>query len=726
LRRLSPTTSVVAEGGQRQLGVARRSSSLDGMRGLGIMAVLVFHAGVGLPGAFLAVSMFFTLSGFLITALLLSEHERRGRVSLNAFWARRFRRLLPAALAAVALGAVLVWRSDNAVWAGSFRADGLAALGYVANWRFVFSAQAYEAVFASPSPVQHFWSLAIEEQVYLALPPLTVLVLRLAGGSRRVLGGVFATLFIASAAVPTVFGLSGDRVYLGTDTRAAEVLAGALLAVVLSSSPRLADGATFPPTPQPTRLRAIGALATVAMLGLWVVTPRTATWVSQGGLALYALLSCVVIVAALAPATRLARLLSVRPLAALGLISYGVYLYHWPIYLWLLPRTTSWMPWQQLAVGATASVVLGVLSYRYLEQPFRRRTVPALRGGGDAGSLRAWRPWSSTRPSPFILGAAVSVLVVSAVVVAVTATTAPTSRAVANDVLSRPPGALVATINEPPPGARSAPAPRPMAPNDATVTTSTTGTRAVLAPPPIKALRVPNRPLRLLVLGDSSAVMLLSGLNAWGGSTHVWEVSNYARIGCGIGRGGSRMVGDKPEAIPADCDDFAAAWPPILARTQPDLVMIADAFWDSTDRRLAPGEPWRGPGDPAYDEYLQGELSAATDVAGSSGAAVVWLDNAPLEFGRDLIPPRTDLAVNDPARQERFNALLDRVAATRPFVRVLPYARFMATWPDGPFALRVDGLHVDDTTAPAVLAWLGPEMVDAYWQIKRPAGAAGG
>src|SRR4051812_2161883 len=169
--------------------------------------------------------MFFTLSGFLITVLLLGEHRRHDRISLSSFWARRFRRLLPAALLAIALCALLVWRSDNPTWSSSFRLDGLSALGYVANWRFVFSSQAYEAVYASPSTVQHFWSLAIEEQVYLLLPPLTVGVLVLARGSRRVLGALLAALFVASAAIPTVFGISGDRVYFGTDTRIAEVLA---------------------------------------------------------------------------------------------------------------------------------------------------------------------------------------------------------------------------------------------------------------------------------------------------------------------------------------------------------------------------------------------------------------------------------------------------------------------------------------------------------------------
>ena len=202
--------------------------ALDGIRGLSVAAVLVFHGGLGwASGGFLGVSTFFTLSGFLITSLLLDEYQMTGRIALLEFWTRRFRRLMPAALltlSGVALyGALLA--NPQQLW--RLRADSLSSLFYFANWQFMFSGRAYEELFVRPSPVQHFWSLSIEEQFYLAFPLLFLAICRWAGGSRARLGGALAALaatsLVLTACLHQPEGAS-TRVYYGTDTRAAELL----------------------------------------------------------------------------------------------------------------------------------------------------------------------------------------------------------------------------------------------------------------------------------------------------------------------------------------------------------------------------------------------------------------------------------------------------------------------------------------------------------------------
>src|SRR4051794_29047202 len=146
---------------------------LDGLRGLAVIGVLLFHGGFAwAEGGFLGVSTFFTLSGFLITNLLVREYDRSSAIALGQFWVRRFRRLLPAALIAIAMIGLLWWRLGSPEQLADLRGDMLAAIAYVANWRFYSAGTSYADLFSAPSPLQHFWSLAIEEQFYLFFPPI--------------------------------------------------------------------------------------------------------------------------------------------------------------------------------------------------------------------------------------------------------------------------------------------------------------------------------------------------------------------------------------------------------------------------------------------------------------------------------------------------------------------------------------------------------------------------
>ncbi|MCH8850377.1 MAG: acyltransferase [Chloroflexi bacterium] len=343
---------------------------MDGIRGLAVAAVLAYHA--GLPwarGGFLGVDAFFVLSGFLITSLLLTERQATGAINLGTFWARRARRLLPALflLLVGVMGYAVVFAEQEELTA--LRHDAIATIAYVANWRFVFSGESYFQQFVVPSPLRHTWSLAIEEQWYLFWPVLVLALLRWRRGSVATLLGLSLALAAASALLMAwLFDPQGDpsRVYYGTDTRAQSLLVGAALAAwLIRYRPDFAGK---------TQLLQAAALACAAFIGwAWIVTPENSQLLYRGGFLLLALAVAVVIVAAVAPKGGiLTNVLSFAPLRGLGLISYGVYLWHWPVYLVLTPERIGWDGHQLFAVRVLATLAIAIASYRIVEMPFRR------------------------------------------------------------------------------------------------------------------------------------------------------------------------------------------------------------------------------------------------------------------------------------------------------------------------------------------------------------------
>ncbi len=352
--------------------------ALDGLRGVALLGVFAYHAG-WLSAGFLGVSLFFTLSGFLITTLLLGDRRSHGRIRLGRFWSRRIRRLVPAALLTVgAIALIEQWSSAGDI-ASSVRGDLWAAALWVANWRFIFGDVGYAEEFADPSPVLHFWSLAIEEQFYIVFPLVCALLL----ARRRVFSGALVVGIVASVAWSLSLAASGrvDRAYFDTGARASELLVGALAAVLVVGW-----------APSRQAMRRLDALSIVGCIGLaitWVVADLDSWLLPRGGFVVHALVAAAIVITARDPETLTARAFSHRWLRAVGLASYGAYLFHWPIMQYLDADVMGFDGVGLVVVWAALTAALAWLSYHWFEQPIRRLRRPKVSWQPVAASAAA-------------------------------------------------------------------------------------------------------------------------------------------------------------------------------------------------------------------------------------------------------------------------------------------------------------------------------------------------
>ena len=389
--------------GRPPAGAFPHLRALDGLRGVAVGLVVAYHLSPDLvPGGFLGVDVFFVLSGFLITSLLLAEVRDLGGVDLGRFYTRRVRRLAPALLLVVAAVAAYAATWASAAELDRLRDHSLWTLGYLANWHFIADGTTYTDLIAGESPLRHTWSLAIEEQFYL-LFPLAVLVLGRATSwgyqrLRRALGAVALVGVLASAVWTAVLwgdGSTPSRGYFGTDTRAQQLLVGVLLGVVLVGRPARTG-----------RLVAVGGWVGAGVLALAVGYFAEDSWALQHGGFLVVALATAGIIAAVERVPALRRALGWSPLVALGVISYGVYLWHWPVIVLVDADRTGLdgVPLDLARLGLT--LVASVLSYRLVERPIRqgalgrhlgRRAVWALPVG--AGAVAVAVVLASSTPS---------------------------------------------------------------------------------------------------------------------------------------------------------------------------------------------------------------------------------------------------------------------------------------------------------------------------------------
>jgi|HubBroStandDraft_1064217.scaffolds.fasta_scaffold05952_3 peptidoglycan/LPS O-acetylase OafA/YrhL len=364
---------------------------LDGLRALAVLAVIAYHEQFGwAQGGLLGVGVFFTLSGYLITDLLLDEWANEGRLSLLNFWARRARRLLPALF--VMLTAVTAWVTiaDRSRLA-SLRGAVAAAVAYVSNWYLIVKNDSYFARFAPPQPLDHLWSLAVEEQFYVLWPWLLLLgLLCLRRISRPAVAWLaIPTLALAAASAVAMLllyhpGLDPTRVYEGTDTRACGLLVGAALAMIWPSRGRAAAIRHV----WPADAAAAAGLVVVGLM-IWRVG-QYSPLVYRGGLVLLSLATAGIVAGAAVPGSLTGRVLGWPPLRWVGVRSYGIYLWHYPVIVLTSPANSG-EDLPRAALQITGSVLLAALSWRFVEEPVRHGALSRLWAQARASRWRVKR-----------------------------------------------------------------------------------------------------------------------------------------------------------------------------------------------------------------------------------------------------------------------------------------------------------------------------------------------
>jgi peptidoglycan/LPS O-acetylase OafA/YrhL len=624
-----------------------REPALDGLRGVAVAAVVAFHL-EHLRGGFLGVDLFFVLSGFLITSLLLVEFEGRRAIDLGRFWSRRARRLLPALFLLLGGVALLIAVVAPSGQQPGFRGDALSTLFYAANWHAMARDIGYWDLFTQPSPLDHMWSLAIEEQFYLLWPPLVLGLLWLARRrdvrGRRVVGTVAVLGAAASFCVLALTWTATDtsRAYYGTDARVGPTLLGAALAALVTF------GATRDASPRRGARWWAPVAGTVALAYLvwsFAVVQGTAPGYYRGGLATFALASVVVIAVVVGGrAGPLGAVLSFAPLRWLGIISYGVYLWHWPVIVYATAERTGLDGWALDAACVAVTLALAVASFVLIERPIRRG---ALRGG-----IRGLR-------APLALGGAMAAI--CALV-------------------------LVATA-----GAR----------NRADVTV-VAGPAADADDYPMRVVpeSVPARAPRILLVGDSGPVFLGPALVTEAQAEGA--VAAYdSQFGCTpLVPEGKTRYGEKVIDMPICHDGRREAWAKIVHDFDPDVVVYYLAALTGLGQ-VRMGDQWVGDCDPDYDAYLRRALTDDADVLGGRGATVVFT-TTPLS----VVAAMTDLGHTALGCR---NATYQAVAAHRPNTGVLDLETEVQRGVEaGQGNMFRDAVHLSDYGAARVSHWMVP------------------
>ncbi|MGB3736199.1 MAG: acyltransferase [Ilumatobacter sp.] len=594
--------------------------ALDGLRTVAVYLVVLFHAAIPwLPGGFVGVDVFFVLSGYLVTNVLLNEWSNHGRIDLRRFYARRIRRLLPAAIVVIVVTAALSTLVVSRLTRQALVGDAQASLLYVANWNFLRDATDYFAEGSEQSPFLHFWSLAIEEQFYFVFPALLIVLLRFARRRPEALQIGITVLLVASLAAQILIADEDPlRAYYGTDTRIYQMLAGSLLAIfetsrrtrsVISSS-SLGDS-SFDRTDR----RWADIVTLLALIALFATASDLVTWSPslRGIVATVLALSLIVQVQA-APESSIASVLSSRPMTYLGRISYGTYLWHWPAIVLLAPVYDAG-PYELAGVVVVMSTGLSALSHRFLEMPVRkakpldRRPRRVVAGGLAVSALAAVlvipptlhdgrRPVEAAREDRGI----------------------PATRPVT--------GLVAEALAQPVPAVLDLDATDPI---DVDLSACTTGD-------PQGCVLAEGAGTSVHLIGDSNAEMAIHAMLELA-VEHDWSLSVTATLGCPWQDGLVWVVDDQRRVD--RCVEKRDGWyEQIIPALDPDVIVTISVPRDAAGRSdglvyLAPDEPdLEGPA-------LDAAVAAATahsvaTITSTTSASVIAIE--PLPFALDFDP----------------------------------------------------------------------------------------
>ena len=555
--------------------------ALDGVRGVAVLTIMGYHGGVFLTsGGYYSLDTFFALSGFLITTLLVAEWQQSATVRLGRFWARRARRLLPALILLVVAVLLFARYAEPPGMYPGLRGDAFSTLFYVANWHFIVAGSNYFAQTGATSPLLHTWSLAVEEQFYLVWPLVVLLVLRSRLGLRGLLfvcvGGALAS---AAAMAVLASPATQNRVYYGTDTRAQSLLVGAALAVGLTLAAdrrkRLAgahsDATAVTSSPgswlgSTRRVRLLFGLVGIAgVLGtalLWTTVSISDAVAFRGGFLLAALATtCVLANIVVSPSSVVPRCLAFSPLRYVGRISYGMYLWHFPIFLWLDAARSGVTGFPLFVIRVACTLLVANVSYYAVERPIRQRRL-----------LKTWAAWVAT---PVTVAGAV-------VVVLLATTTAPVTAA--------------PTAFHPP-------------------ADHTTG---LYAGTPVRLLIVGDSTALTMGLGlatyahDYNVRVDNAGILGCG----ITDGAEYQLKGVDAPMDSS-CTGAR------DTPQWQAIWRDHIAQFRPNVVLVLAGRWEVANRTYQ--GHWTNISNPTYASYVHRQLVSADRIARSGGAKVMLL-----------------------------------------------------------------------------------------------------
>lgn len=740
-----------------------RRPALDGLRGVAVLAVVAYHLGLFLGGGFLGVDIFFVLSGFLIGSLLDGELSRTGRIDLPRFWARRARRLLPA-LVIVGV-AVAIWVHQTGDWETwpLRRDDLLATFAYIANWHFVLADTDYFAATSGASPLLHTWSLAVEEQFYV-LWPLVFLgatwlgmrlvgrrrlregqgsgALRGAGASRARLVPIVVAALVATTSVALLAVLfdpaAPSRAYYGTDTRIHQILVGVLLAFLVrpwaadqripprtvSYPERSTEGdpaieRRMPRAPGSPRGWSVASivqvpLAIVLGVALVVAEPTNPIYYMGGSFLVALVVAGVILAVERAPRGPLARILSSRVLVAFGTISYGLYLWHWPIIVATAPADATVDTLSLLPLRLTLSIGLAAIMFVVVERPIREGRLPVIRRGS----------WRTLAAAAVALAVAMNISVAatdlggasilsgsdSSSVSASTDDSLPTTGPSPSSGRSASPGAAGTRRATPSPSAPATPAPSiDVAHTEAEIAAAMADFEHWQCPTNDQIctkVQGPPGALTVVTFGDSSIGSMDVGMSEWAqrvGATYILAASG----GCSAS---GEPRSDNPTqvkkgAMDPKCEDrYSTIVDQVAALPTPLVVLVSDV---SENRSIVLPDGSVAPfGTSAQRQAVESGLNAFVRRLDRSGVTVVLMAPAahtlkpkcsvPTSSGDCALAP----LASDWSAQATVGTMFADVAARFPWrVKLIQLGDIVcpgggpcSSW-QGNLLLRWDGIH---------------------------------
>ena len=649
--------------------------ALDGLRALSVIAVILYHAGIHwIPGGFIGVEVFFVVSGFLITSLLIDEQHVSGTVSLKQFWIRRARRLLPAlfTMLVVALVAVTFFAKDSAA---DFRRDVMPALAYFSNWwQIYFVETPYFAANSLPM-LRHLWSLAVEEQWYVLWPIVFTFVL----GNKRIprwISAVVIGLLAAGVMAGTALAFIADNetrinfLYLSTLTRSSGLLLGAALACAWrpwkKAVTKFAKTRSFV-----SDALALAAFAVLGYIAAFIHAADERLYV--GGLAAATVASAIIIAVVVRSGNSLVKkVLSIPLLVEIGRRSYGLYLWHWPIFVVTSARLSS----TRLAYALTATVIVNEFVYQFIEVPTRK--------GAIGNWLRQRQQLSAMRRRlPVVLSAVVAALVgVSSVQL---------SGIQARDVSVDTGNADVVFV----------------------VPTSIPSPATTLADTPATSTTLAKLPRRLLIVGDSQAHAI--AINKPSGIEKTFSITDGSIDGCGVYDRGVGIGGatGKFRRNFANCSGFETKWSKTAATSRADVALVVIGAWEVMDLQIN-SFLFKLNTVPA-DTIFKTQLQRGIDALRKQNVAVALLEVAcmrPVESKGGPVPPLPQRG--DDSRTGHLNALMREVAA--PENDGVYFVSGPKEWCSDPkvansLSYRWDGVHVYKPGAKLILESIAPALL---------------